>query len=60
MPNISTGFCWAASLILLALGNRFGLVADEAANVLFFALPAVAVMSMRGTRGCNLHKGTAV
>jgi hypothetical protein len=52
MSKIQRGLCWAASLILLALGNRFGLVADDAANTLFIVLPILAVMSVRGSNSC--------
>lgn len=53
MSKIQKGLCWAASLILLALGNRFGLVADDVANTLFIVLPIAAVMSLRGGNSCT-------
>ena len=59
MSNVTKGLCWAASLIALALANRFGLVADAAANVLFIVLPVVAIMAMRGQISCPLWRGKA-
>lgn len=54
MSTISKALCWATSLILLAVGNAAGLVADDTANTLFIVLPIVAVLSLRGRSACNL------
>ena len=43
---------WAAALVLLAMGNRFGLVADDVADTLFIVLPLLAVLSLRGGLCC--------
>ncbi len=53
MTQIHKSLCWAASLIFLALGNRFGLIDDTTANTLFVLLPIVAVMSLRGRSTCR-------
>lgn len=49
--------CWAAAIILLAVANAAGWVADDAAQTLFIVLPIVAVMTMGRARSCAL--GTA-
>jgi len=53
MSNIAKGLCWAAAILLVALGNRLGLIGDKTANTLFIVLPIVAVMSLRGGQQCN-------
>ncbi len=53
MTHIHNGLFWAASLILLVLGNRSGLIDDTTANTLFVLLPIVAVMSLRGRSTCR-------
>lgn len=52
MSTISKSLCWAGSLILLAVGNAAGLVADDTANTLFIVLPIVAVLSLREKTSC--------
>jgi len=58
MAYIFKGLCWAGSLILLALGNAAGLVADDAANTLFVVLPLLAVITMRGAACCRPERRT--
>lgn len=58
MPRFSSpllnGLCWAAVLIALALANRFGLIADKDAAVMFAIVPALwAASTGRGQR-CQL------
>lgn len=52
MSNIAKGICWAAAILLIALGNRLGLIEDKTARVLFIVLPIVAVLSLTGNWGC--------
>jgi len=56
MSNIAKGLCWAAAILLVAIGNRLGLIGDKTANVLFIVLPIVAVMSLNGRPDCNLAR----
>jgi hypothetical protein len=59
MSNVAKGLCWAGSFILLALGNRFGLVEDKTANVLFIVLPVVMIISLRGSNSCGMFRRAA-
>ncbi len=43
MTPIRTSLIWAAAFILLALANRFGLIADKDATTMFAVLPALWV-----------------
>lgn len=47
MSSIVKGLCWATALILLAIANATGLIADQAANTLFVVIPVLAVITMR-------------
>lgn len=58
MTNLRTSLFWAAAFILLALGNRFGLIADKDATTMFAILPALWVAS-RGLATCRPRKATA-
>lgn len=54
MSNISKGLCWALAFLLLAAGNRFGLIADSTMRILFVVFPVTAVLSVRaGVRACH-------
>jgi hypothetical protein len=53
MNTYSKALCWAASLILMALGNAAGLVDDTMANTLFVVLPIVAVLGLRKRSTCG-------
>ena len=52
MTNLRTSLFWAAAFILLALANRFGLIADKDATTMFAVLPAAWVAS-GGLRRCG-------
>ena len=54
MSNIVKALCWAAAILLVALGNASGLIADSSANTMFAILPLLAVLSLRGQIGCRL------
>lgn len=51
MTPIRTSLIWATAFILLALANRFELVADKDATTMFAVLPALWVAS-GGLRRC--------
>jgi len=53
MNPIFKAVCWAAVILLLALGNAAGLVADSSARVMFTVLPIVAWMSLSGKGSCD-------
>lgn len=56
MTSIPHALVWAALIILLALANAAGLVADKDAAVLFAILPAIWIAAT--DRGC-IRKGRA-
>ena len=58
MINFRTGLIWAAAFLLLALANRFGLIADKNATTMFAVLPALWVAS-GGLGRCRMRKVTA-
>lgn len=47
MNACALALCWAAALLLNAVGNYFGLIDDKTAETLFIVLPALAVIAMR-------------
>ena len=55
MTNLRSSLIWAAAFVLLALANRFGLIADKDATTMFAILPAVWVAS-GGLGRCRLRK----
>lgn len=55
MTNLRTSLLWAAAFILLALANRFGLIADKDATTMFAVLPAMWVAS-GGLGRCGSRK----
>jgi len=58
MTPITKSLYWAGALIALAFANRFGLIADKDATVMFTIIPAMWVAS--GSLGrCNSRKSTA-
>ncbi len=50
MNSRLNSLCWAAVLILLALANYAGLIADKDANIMFVLVPALWVASNRKSR----------
>ena len=50
MTQTTRALCWAAILITLALANKFGLIADKDAAVMFAIIPAMWVAFT--SRGC--------
>lgn len=52
MRAIFTGLCWGAALLMLGLGNRLGLIADDAATMLFAILPVLAMIAIGRGRPC--------
>jgi hypothetical protein len=58
MTPIRSSLIWAAALILLALANRFGLIADKNATVIFAVIPALWVVS-GGLGRCRSSKASA-
>lgn len=53
MTPIRTSLIWAAAFILLALANRFGLIADKDATTMFAVLPALWVATSGPGRSCR-------
>lgn len=46
MNTISGSLCWAAAMLFLAAGIRFGFMDRDAAMTVMFVLPILAVMSL--------------
>lgn len=57
MSTIAKSFCWAAALILLAIANASGLIADQSATTMFAIIPALWVAT---TFGGNCWRKRAV
>lgn len=53
MTNLRIALIWAAAFVLLALANRFGLIADKNATTMFAMLPALWVASSGLGRSCK-------
>ena len=51
MTNLRISLIWATAFVLLALANRFGLIADKNATTMFAVLPALWVAT-GGLRRC--------
>jgi hypothetical protein len=56
MSNVYKGLCWAAAILLNALGNYLGYIDDNTAQTLFVVLPVIAVISIRDRRCLPLGK----
>ena len=55
MTQISKALGWAGVLIALALANRFGLIADQDATMMFAIIPALWIAN-GGLRRCTWRK----
>ena len=53
MTNLRISLIWAAAFVLLALANRFGLIADKDATTMFAVLPALWVATGGLGRSCG-------
>ena len=52
MNAISKSLCWAAAMLFLAAGVRFGFMDREPAMTVMLVLPILAVLSLRGRTRC--------
>jgi hypothetical protein len=59
MSNIAKGCLRALALLLIALGQRLGLLDGASAGTLRIVVPMLALLSMRGERGCAGPRGVA-
>jgi len=53
MSQLVSGICWAAIIVALALANKFGLIADKDAAVMFAIVPAIWIATTYPRRGCR-------
>ena len=53
MKPIRSGLFWAAAILLLALANRLGWIADQDATTMFVILPAFWVANGGLGRNCR-------
>jgi|GWRWMinimDraft_11_1066019.scaffolds.fasta_scaffold71949_1 hypothetical protein len=58
MTSITNSLCWAGALVLLALANYAGLIADKDANIMFVLVPALWIASNRQGR-CTIARTAA-
>jgi hypothetical protein len=54
MTSVAHAIPWAIAMILLAVGERYGLVEGRTAATMFVVLPALAVATMPRRRRCSL------
>ena len=48
MNAVLGSLCWAAVMLFMAAGIRFGFMDRSAATTMLYVLPVLAVMSLRG------------
>ena len=56
MDSTAKGFAWAAIILLIALAGQAGLIGGDAARTMLIALPVLAFLSLRRSRGCRLAR----
>jgi len=56
MPRLKKALCWVAPILLIAFGNRWGLIDDDSAQTMFIVLPIVALLALRGETACWVGK----
>jgi hypothetical protein len=54
MTTVLSAIPWAVAMVLLAVGERYGLVESHTAATMFAILPALAVATMPRRRRCGL------
>jgi hypothetical protein len=54
MTTVLSAIPWAVAMVLLAVGERYGLVESRAAATMFAILPALAVATMPRRGRCAL------
>jgi hypothetical protein len=54
MTSVASAIPWAIVMILLAVGERYGLIESLSAATMFAILPALAVATMPRRRRCVL------
>lgn len=57
MSRIYQALPWAAMMLLIAIGEAYGFVAEPSARAMFAIIPALAVVSIYRSGACRL--GTA-
>lgn len=57
MKTIIKGLCWAAAIILTAIGNALGLIEDATARTLFIVLPILAIITLGSAARCTSLQG---
>jgi hypothetical protein len=58
MTMLTKSLCWAGALILLALANYAGLIADKDANTMFVIIPALWVAT-GGLGRCTIARAAS-
>jgi hypothetical protein len=53
MNAISKSLCWAAAMLFLAAGARFGFIDGDTATTALLVVPILAVLSLRQRRCCT-------
>ncbi|WP_296719485.1 hypothetical protein [Erythrobacter sp.] len=52
MTNIAKALLWAAAILIAALLQSRGLIAEDTAKLFIFVLPILAVLSLRSAGTC--------
>ncbi|MBO9574150.1 MAG: hypothetical protein J7494_00295 [Sphingobium sp.] len=59
MTKIARAIPWAIAMILIAVGEHYGLVERSSANAMFAILPVLAVITMNRRRACLPASGAS-
>ena len=59
MKQYCMSLCWAAAMIVMAVGARLGWVDRDAAMTLLLVMPVLAVVTMQRGGSCAVRTGVA-
>ena len=59
MKQYCMPLCWAAAMIVMAVGARLGWVDRDAAMTLLLVMPVLAVVTMQRGGSCAVRTGVA-
>jgi hypothetical protein len=59
MNTFAKALCWAGAMLLLALGDRAGILEHGTVVTLITIIPVLAWLSITGRMGCSLIKREA-
>ena len=59
MMPIIKGLGWAAAILVLAAANRFAIIPEALAAMLFALLPVAAVLALASDRACRTQRASS-